>query len=132
MPPDASVKKVSSNTSPRGEMGQTYLTSGKRVSMRLWQNERPQATPVTERDYETVGYMISGRAELDLEGQTIRLEPGDSWLVPAGARHAYRILEPLTAVEATAPPAQVRGRDRSPTGHASTGAQPDPTAQRGG
>ena len=131
MPPDASVKKVSSNTSPRGEMGQTYLTSGKRVSMRLWQNERPQATPVTERDYETVGYMISGRAELDLEGQTIRLEPGDSWLVPAGARHAYRILEPLTAVEATAPPAQVRGRDKSPTGHASAAAQPDPTAQRG-
>jgi quercetin dioxygenase-like cupin family protein len=124
MPPDASVKKVSSKTSPRGEMGQTYLTSGKRVSMRLWQNERPQATPVTERDYETVGYMISGRAELDLEGQTIRLEPGDSWLVPAGARHAYRILEPLTAVEATAPPAQVHGRDASPTGHASTGAQP--------
>src|SRR4029077_5071613 len=111
MPPDASVKKVSSSTSPRGEMGQTYLASGKRVSMRLWQNERPQSTPVTERDYETVGYVISGRAELDLEGQTVRLEPGDSWLVPAGARHAYRILEPLTTVESTAPPAQVHGRD---------------------
>src|SRR5215475_11576968 len=127
MSPDASVKKVSSNTSPRGDMGQTYLTSGKRVSMRLWQNERPQATPVTQRDYETVGYMISGRAELELEGQTIRLEPGDSWLVPAGARHAYRILEPLTAVEATAPPAQVHGRDTAPAGHASAGAQPPPS-----
>jgi quercetin dioxygenase-like cupin family protein len=126
MPPDASVKKVSSNTSPRGDMGQTYLTSGKRVSMRLWQNERPQSMPATERDYETVGYVISGRAELDLEGQTIRLEPGDSWLVPAGARHAYRILEPLTAVEATAPPAQVRGRDTAPTRHASAGAPSPP------
>jgi mannose-6-phosphate isomerase-like protein (cupin superfamily) len=116
MPPDASVKdatvkKVSSRTSPRGDMGQTYLTSGKRVSMRLWQREEPQPMPVTERDYETVGYVISGRAELDLEGQTVRLEPGDSWLVPAGARHSYRILEPLTAVEATSPPAQVHGRD---------------------
>jgi quercetin dioxygenase-like cupin family protein len=96
-------------------MGQTYLTSGKRVSMRLWQNEKPQSTPVTQRDYETVGYVISGRAELELEGQTVRLEPGDSWLVPAGARHAYRIMEPLTAVEATAPPAQVHGRDMAPT-----------------
>jgi mannose-6-phosphate isomerase-like protein (cupin superfamily) len=116
MPPDvtvkdATVKKVSSRTSPRGDMGQTYLTSGKRVSMRLWQHEEPQPMPVTERDYETVGYVISGRAELDLEGQTVRLEPGDSWLVPAGARHSYRILEPLTAVEATSPPAQVHGRD---------------------
>src|SRR5215470_19007188 len=115
MPPDATVKKVSSQTSPRGDMGQTYLASGKRVSMRLWRNEGPQSTPVTERDYETVGYVISGRAELDIEGQTVRLEPGDSWLVPAGARHTYRILEPLTAVEATAPPAQVHGRDMAQT-----------------
>ncbi len=120
MPPDATVKdatvkKVSSRTSPRGDMGQTYLTSGKRVSMRLWQHEEPQPMPVTERDYETVGYVISGRAELDLEGQTVRLEPGDSWLVPAGARHSYRILEPLTAVEATSPPAQVHGRDMAQT-----------------
>jgi hypothetical protein len=35
--------------------------------------------------------------------------------VPAGARHSYRILEPLTAVEATAPPAQVHGRDAMQT-----------------
>jgi quercetin dioxygenase-like cupin family protein len=123
MPPDATIKKVSSQTSPRGDMGQAYLVSGKRVSMRLWRNEPPQLTPATERDYETVGYVISGRAELDLEGQTVRLEPGDSWLVPAGAKHTYRILEPLTAVEATAPPAQVHGRDSAQTKKASTDAR---------
>ena len=33
---------------------------------------------------ETVGYVIAGRAELTIEGQTIRLESGDSWLIPAG------------------------------------------------
>jgi quercetin dioxygenase-like cupin family protein len=63
------------------------------------------------RDHETIGHVIAGRAELAVEGQTLRLEPGDSWLVPAGAEHAYRVLEPFTAVEATAPPAQVHGRD---------------------
>src|SRR5215468_7574067 len=111
MPPDATVKKVSSRTSPRGDMGQTYLTSGKRVSMRLWQREEPQVTPVTERDYETVGYVISGRAELELEGQTVRLEPGESWLVPERANHKDIIEMQNKAVEATAPPAQVNGRD---------------------
>ena len=55
--------------------------------------------------------VISGRAELELEGQKLILEPGDSWLVPPDAEHSYRILEPFTAVEATAPPAQVHGRD---------------------
>jgi quercetin dioxygenase-like cupin family protein len=111
---DTTVKKVSSATSPKGEMGQIHLTSGKRVAMRLWRDEPPQADkPAAKRDYETVGYVIAGRAELTLEGQTLRLEPGDAWLVPAGAEHAYRILEPFTAVEATAPPAQVHGRDQA-------------------
>jgi quercetin dioxygenase-like cupin family protein len=110
---DTTIKKVSSGSSPKGEMGQVYLASGKRVSMRLWRDEEPQPKHAVRRDYETVGYVISGRAELTIEGQTIRLEPGDSWLVPAGAEHSYRIVETFTAVEATAPPAQVHGRDQA-------------------
>ena len=111
---DTTVKKISSANAPRGEMGQVYLTSGERVSMRLWRDEPPdEAKPATRREYETVGYVISGRAELLVEGQTLRLEPGDVWLVPAGAEHTYRILEPFTAVEATHPPAQMRDRDHA-------------------
>jgi mannose-6-phosphate isomerase-like protein (cupin superfamily) len=92
-------------------MGQTYLASGVRVSMRLWEEGPSDDKAETWRDYETVGYVVSGRAELHLEGQTVHLEPGDSWVVPKGARHRYRILEPFTAVEATSPPAHVHGRD---------------------
>ena len=109
---DTTVKKVSSEHSPVGPQGQVYLASGKRVSMRLWRDEAPaQDKPSHKHEYEVVGYVISGRAELEIEGQTIRLEPGDSWLVPPNTEHAYRILETFTAVEATAPPAQVHGRE---------------------
>lgn len=112
MTEDKSVKKVSSKTSPKGEMGQKYLADGKAVSMRLWDGEEPsEPKPEARRDYETVGYVIEGRAELHLEGQMILLEPGDSWLVPKGASHTYNILESFTAVEATSPPAEVHGRD---------------------
>ena len=111
---ETTVKKVSGAHSPRGEMGQKYLASGKRVSMRLWEAEPAGAEkPPSRREYETVGYVISGRAELHIEGQKVTLEPGDSWLVPPGAEHRYVILEPFTAVEATSPPAQVHGRDES-------------------
>jgi quercetin dioxygenase-like cupin family protein len=110
---DSTIKKVSEKTAPKGTMGQTYLVSGKRVALRIWEKEPPQEKQSDSRDYETVGYVIAGRAELTLEGQTIKLEPGDSWLVPAQAQHSYRILEPFTAVEATAPPAQVHGRDEA-------------------
>ena len=112
--PDTSVKKVNSDYSPKGELGQKYLASGKTLSMRLWQDEQPnEAKEPTHRDYETVGYVIQGRAELHLEGQMVLLEPGDSWVVPKGASHTYKILEPFTAVEATSPPAQVHGRDEA-------------------
>jgi len=92
-------------------MGQKYLASGVAISMRLWEEEVAGPKPETERGYETVGYVVAGRAELHLEGQMVLLETGDSWVVPKGARHTYRILEPFTAVEATSPPAQVHGRD---------------------
>jgi quercetin dioxygenase-like cupin family protein len=111
---DSTVTKVSSEYSPKGELGQKYLASGKSVSMRLWdetaghQNETNVA-----RNYEVVGYVLEGSAELELEGQTVRLEAGDSWVVPKGARHTYRIKTHFKAVEATSPPAQVHNRDAS-------------------
>ena len=109
---DSSVHKVESSLSPHGAMGQKYLATGKSISMRLWENV-PVGEPKPERAraYETAGYVISGRAELLIEGQMVRLQAGDSWIVPKGARHTYRVLEPFTAVEATSPPDVVHGRD---------------------
>lgn len=109
---DTTIKKIDSKYSPKGELGQKYLASGKQVSMRLWEDEPVAADKGDSmRDYETVGFVIKGRAELHCEGQMVILEPGDSWTVPKGASHHYRILEKFTAVEATAPPGEVHGRD---------------------
>ena len=111
---DTTVKKVSSGSSPKGEMGQKYLVAGKTMAMRLWEQEQPgEPKPQQSREYETVGYVIAGKAELHLEEQVIKLEPGDSWLVPKGASHTYKITESFTAVEATSPPARVDDRDES-------------------
>ena len=109
---DTTVKKVSEMGSPEGGMGQTYLASGTKVAMRMWREAAPSdGMGAHSRDYETVGYVVSGRAELTVAGQVVTLEAGDSWVVPAGAEHDYRILEAFTAVEATAPPARAEGRD---------------------
>ena len=109
---DTTVMKVNSNYSPKGELGQKYLASGKTVSMRLWEDEQPdEPKPAAAREYETVGYVIKGKAELHIEGQMILLEAGDSWMVPKSSSHTYKILESFTAVEATSPPSQVHGRD---------------------
>jgi len=110
---DASITKVNARTSPVGQMGQKYLAAGVKMSMRLWENEPPGAKKAPlSRPYEMIGYCIKGRAILHLEGQTINLGPGDSWVVPKGSEHSYEIEEAFTAVETTSPPAEVHDRDK--------------------
>ncbi|HLI82518.1 MAG TPA: cupin domain-containing protein [Bryobacteraceae bacterium] len=88
------------------------MASDKSVGLRLWHEpSQGQNHHTSRRDYETAGYVLSGHAELEIEGQTVKLEPGDSWVVPKGAEHRYRILDEFTAVEATSPPSHVHGRD---------------------
>ena len=111
---DTTVTKVDSQSSPQGAMGQKYLATGKSISMRLWENEQPgEPKAPTTREYETVGYVLKGKAELHLEGQVVTLSQGNSWVVPKGASHTYKILENFSAVEATHPPAEVHGRDNN-------------------
>jgi len=112
---DSTIKKIDSSHSPTGEMGQIYLASGIGVSMRMWKEEEPgDDKPERRRPYETVGFVIKGKAELHSEGQMVLLEEGDSWVVPENASHTYKILKTFTAIEATAPPADVHGRDDEP------------------
>ena len=108
---DTSVTKVDAGHAPKGPQGQRYLANGRALSMRLWDQVQPGDNPAVRREYETVGYVISGRAQLTLEGQTVTLQPGASWIVPKGAEHSYRVEETFTAVEATHPPAEVHDRD---------------------
>jgi quercetin dioxygenase-like cupin family protein len=110
---DKTIIKVDSTHSPHGPLGQLCLATGVGVGMRLWRDQPPGAPqPETARDYETVGYVIAGRAERHSEGQMVLLEPGDAWVVPRHASDTYKILAPFTAVEATHPPAEIHDRDR--------------------
>lgn len=101
------ITKTSSRSASEGPHGEIALAGGHAVAMRMWREEPPTSDkPSAARPYETVGYVISGRAELTVGTETATLEPGDSWLVPADAEHTYKILETFTAIEATAPPAK--------------------------
>ncbi len=102
---------VDAGQAETGSMGQKLLISGNAIAMRLW-DEQPgdgKQKAAVARNYETVGYVLSGRAELTVEGKTITLEPGTSWTVPEGAEHSYKIVEAFRAVEATHPSARGDG-----------------------
>ena len=85
--------------------GAKHLATGHHISLRLWENEEPgEPKPLSNKPYETVGYVLKGRAELHLAGQVTALEPGTSYFVPQGTSHTYKILETFSAIEATSPP----------------------------
>lgn len=102
-----STSNINAANAPEGAQGEKQLAAGNHVALRLWEDEQPgEPKPLSNRPYETVGYVLKGRAELHLEGNVTVLEPGASYLVPQGASHTYKILEAFSAVEATSPPAK--------------------------
>src|SRR5262249_50450610 len=115
---DTTATKVDSAHSPRGALGQKYLASSVHVGMRLWENEQPgEPKPATRREYETVGYVIKGRAELRLEGQLLRLGPGGPRGRAPGAgggrggEQGCAAWGASAAAEGPPPPAHAHGRD---------------------
>jgi quercetin dioxygenase-like cupin family protein len=94
---------IDGNAVTGGTDGEIRLVSGSAMSMRLWRDEEPHDKPTHRSAYETLGYVISGRAELTVSGEVALLSPGVSYRVPAGVDHTYRILERFTAVECISP-----------------------------
>jgi quercetin dioxygenase-like cupin family protein len=105
---------VAKSEARTGDMGQKYLVTGKDVALRSWEEAVGEMSEAGARNYETVGFLLSGKLQFELGSEVAELKPGDSWLVPAGAPHRYKVLEDITAIEATSPPARFSGRDEAP------------------
>jgi quercetin dioxygenase-like cupin family protein len=103
--PDSTVMKIDKRFSPHGPNGEVYLANGKHLGLRYFSVAAGHsADPMHERDYESAGYCLAGRAYLNLGGQERLISQGDAWVIPAHARHSWRIVEgPLETVEACSP-----------------------------
>jgi quercetin dioxygenase-like cupin family protein len=76
------------------------LGAGKRVALRRWRAAKGADLEVAPLAHETIAYVLSGRAEVQLQSQKLLLEAGDCWVVPSGVAHRYRIFERFVAIEA--------------------------------
>ncbi|MGD1856838.1 MAG: cupin domain-containing protein [Leptolyngbyaceae cyanobacterium] len=104
------IEPLRAHKNTLSELSQTGLElflTGQEISFWHWQAvpDHTNVDSYVSQDYEVMGYVISGQAELYVDGKVIPLKPGDSWVVPTGAPHAYRIVEPLTAIKVSHPPA---------------------------
>ncbi|ADM09904.1 hypothetical protein PB2503_09254 [Parvularcula bermudensis HTCC2503] len=102
----AGITKLNAEDAVPGPQGQALAVEGEGVALRVWNEGPVEKADDHASDYETLGYVISGEAELKSGNDTLHLTPGDSWRVPKGVPHRYVIKTAFSAIEATSPPAR--------------------------
>ncbi|MCP4196206.1 MAG: cupin domain-containing protein [Proteobacteria bacterium] len=80
------------------------LAVGERVMMIEVTADEGVYLPMHSHHHEQVGYVISGRIEFELEGETFIANPGDSYALPGRIEHAARFLAPTKVLETFSPP----------------------------
>lgn len=88
-----------------GPLGDLELAQGECCGLRIWKDHMTEMKDERSRPYEIVGYVSKGEIVLIVEGKTMELVEGDSFVIPANTAHAYAIHQPATVIEATSPPA---------------------------
>lgn len=78
--------------------------TGERTMVTLMTFKQDQAVGTHAHPHEQAGYCIHGRFELTIDGTTTLVERDDSYVIPGGAPHGYRVLEDALAVEVFSPP----------------------------
>lgn len=59
--------------------------------------------PEHAHPHEQIGYLVSGKLILIIDGAEELLAAGDSWAIPGNARHSARALEDSLAIEVFMP-----------------------------
>jgi quercetin dioxygenase-like cupin family protein len=80
------------------------LCHGASTLMSEFRLEGGASLPEHAHPNEQTGYLVRGRMRLFIGGESRELESGDSWCVPANARHRAEIVEDSIAIEVFSPP----------------------------
>lgn len=65
--------------------------------------EKGAIIPRREHPRELTGYLVSGHLQLVIDGKSHRVEPGDSWYVPAQTEYGAEALENSVMIEVFCP-----------------------------
>jgi len=60
--------------------------------------------PQHTHPHEQVGYVVSGRVELTIGGETARCGPSDSYTIPGGVPHSAHFLSECVVIDCFSPP----------------------------
>jgi quercetin dioxygenase-like cupin family protein len=79
------------------------LTYGEKTLMSEFRLTKGADLPAHQHPHEQIGYLVSGRIDLTIDGVVHAVRPGDSWCIPGGVTHSAKVHEDAVAVEVFAP-----------------------------
>jgi quercetin dioxygenase-like cupin family protein len=80
------------------------LASGQSMMICEFTFEANVEIPIHTHPHEQVGYIISGRVRMTIDGKSSELLPGDSYYAPSNVPHGAFTLEPTVIVDTFNPP----------------------------
>ena len=78
--------------------------TGERMMVTLMLFKQNQEVGTHSHPHEQAGYCIKGKFVLMIDGESTEIGPDDSYVIPGGVSHSYRVLEGALAVEMFSPP----------------------------
>ncbi len=88
---------------PMEKIRQKTLVHGEKTLLAEFRLDKGAVLPDHRHPHEQTGYLVAGRLELTIGGQTHLVEPGDSWCIPGDTGHSAIAREDSVAVEAFSP-----------------------------
>ena len=79
------------------------MVHGETMTMAFWEIAEGAAFPEHDHPHEQIVHLLAGVLELTVSGETKRMAVGDAVVIPSGARHSARALEPCRVLDAFHP-----------------------------
>ncbi|MDO8615676.1 MAG: cupin domain-containing protein [Dehalococcoidia bacterium] len=80
------------------------MTAGDRMMLIEVRMEAAAVVPMHTHPHEQTGYLVSGRARLQVGDEVRELSPGDCWMIPGGVPHEATALEACVFIDVFSPP----------------------------
>ncbi|OGR06538.1 MAG: hypothetical protein A2511_04170 [Deltaproteobacteria bacterium RIFOXYD12_FULL_50_9] len=68
-----------------------------------WQTPKGTISPMHDHIEEQFGYILKGSIEVTIGAEKAVLNPGDSYFIPGGVPHQFRLLEDSVALDVFSP-----------------------------
>jgi quercetin dioxygenase-like cupin family protein len=76
------------------------LVHGEKMLMAEFKMDSGAGLPEHDHPHEQTGYLISGRINLNVQGEApYEAQPGDTWSIPGGVPHSAEVLEDSVVIE---------------------------------